>query len=316
MCKVRRRDPLAATQPIAHGAVWRRPVSEMERETPDPATVSTDREEARPPSGRSEEAPHRGVLPTKEVKVAARLVLRPRREDADVAPAGRGHHGKRIASTGHDHRDAATTGLLGGDVPQPLAQEPAHIEVVGGGGREDGVVARPPLPFVTLGAVGGDINEIRLATPSNGGLQLIEQRIGCGERAALGEVGVKHYGRQFEVVGGDAADADVPESHIGQARRVRLIAVHAGVGCGGLGRPQRLHEEFAIDEYLRVPEGQDGAVRAGNARRDDSCEVLPEVVDEFAGRALGNRDGPEELLGAHRCAVVRNEGRAALRLRG
>jgi hypothetical protein len=123
---------------------------------------------------------------------------------------------------GHESVDAVLG--LGGDVEQPLVEEVGDVVLVGGGGGIDGDVAGPAEPFVALGTVGRDVEEVALLTPDRVADQLVDTAVGAREPPGAGHLRVHDDG--FQVVGGQlawkSADLGVAETVKGQ-RGLELV---------------------------------------------------------------------------------------------
>ena len=73
---------------------------------------------------------------------------------------------------------------------QPLVEELVDIVVVSGGTAENLCVTRPAKTFVSLRAVGRDIEEVAALTPDDVFVKAVDHRIGAGEPARTLDIGM------------------------------------------------------------------------------------------------------------------------------
>ncbi len=118
---------------------------------------------------------HALELLVQNAPIAVGLIDRPGADDRRVPPGGAaGIRGQQI---GDHFTHFAALALVGGQIPQPFAEETLHIVEIRCGADEDLGVACPAQALIPLWAVGGHVQEIPALAPDDVGKELIEHRI-------------------------------------------------------------------------------------------------------------------------------------------
>ena len=122
-------------------------------------------------------------------------------------------------------------------------------------------------------------------------------------------IGVKGNRLYLDILRLYALDSRIAEAHIGETRAVGLLAVPAGVGCGGLGTAQEGRVQCAVRvQNLGVAHRNDLTGTALQRYADNARKVLAEVVDRLAVRRGSDGHRPEHLMGRDRRAVLCRDG--------
>ena len=104
-------------------------------------------------------------------------------------------------------------------------------------------------------------------------------------------------------------DSRIAEAHIGEARAVGLLAVPAGIGCGGFGTAQEGRVQCAVRvQDLGVAHRNDLTGTALQRYADNARKVLAEVVDRFPVRRGSDGHRLEHLMGRDRRTVLCRNG--------
>ena len=177
---------------------------------------------------------HAGKLTAQDIRVAIGHVNLPRADGGRVVPgstaaaggAGRDHMGNRTVAT-----------LIDSHICQPLGEEFLYIVVVGSGFDEDLCIPGPAQPFISLGTVGGYIQEIPALPPDHVGKQPVQQRVGAGNLPSAFQVGMnRDGGKLFRLRhAGKTVQPDIAKAKESQVRMVGLYTAFAGIAQFCLG---------------------------------------------------------------------------------
>ena len=139
---------------------------------------------------------HALVLAFEKAPIAVYLVHGIGTDRRGIPPCGRSLRIFRN-DIGHGLRDAVLFGLLGGDVAQPLAEKQRDVIVKRGRAAEHLCVARPPESFITLGAVGGNIQKVSPLSPYDILLQTVDAGVVALERPRFFHIGMQDQQTKF-----------------------------------------------------------------------------------------------------------------------
>ena len=238
-----------------------------------------------------DELDHRGILPLQQPAVAVDLVDRPGADDAGVGP------GRAAVVAGHlhrrDHRELAVGALAVGQVDQPLGEERLDVADQGRRADVDLRIAGPAQSLVALGAVGRDVDEVGPLRPVDVAEELVEHRVGAGERAHDRRVARQRDPRD-RLLGRprlQPGDLDVLEAVEREPRLPGLLALTVadiGIRDAGLAEVGRVDRAVRV-EPLGEPQGDLPARFAVDLEPDDAGEVLAQVEHERPGLRLGDR---------------------------
>ena len=261
---------------------------------------------------------HRLVMLFDDAPVAVHAVDGPRHDDAGVSP-GRRAVSRSDQTRGHV-RERAAGGLGVAHVPHPLGEEGGDVHVVCGGPYEDLGVPQPAQPFVALGAVGRDAQEVAALSPPDVALELVDHGVGALELADRRRVGMQDDAGDGVLArpAGIAGQLHVTKAVEGEARFIGLLAValqrvdvcrFGGAQIGGVDAPVGI-------KHLRESQRDLVPSFAPHPQAGPTHHVLREVEDEHARLRLRDRLGFQLFRGPHGTVRLRDELRGRRRLHG
>ena len=246
-----------------------------------------------------------------DAHVAVALVQHPRHHDRGVTPHG-GRPGL-AEHVGHDERDDAVgIVLLDGEVGEPRREEAVDVEQEARRRGEHLDVAGPAQAFVTLRAVGGQVEEVAPHAPHDVLVQAVDRGRRSIRTSRCARMSEWHDDRP-DVLGVElarpAVDLDIAEAVEGEARLPRLVVTAAQrVAVRGRRVAQRAGAELAVLEDFGVTQRDRRAGRSPRTRdAQPADEVLAEVDDRPAARRCRDRNRRDFLDAANRRTVPADE---------
>ena len=200
------------------------------------------------------------------------------------------HPGRPLRGDGGGHITLGVFPLRIADVLEEFAPERLGIIVVHTGAGIDLPITGVALPFIPLGAVGGDLHIIGALAPKLVDVQPFHLFVVTGEPAGALHVGMHRVGghKAGKVIA--ARQLHIAESHIGEGWPVFFTGAALMVGDGGLGGTQIVGVQAAVPvQALAMAHRQRVAAHQGWVDFNDAREVLAEVQNHpvpAAGHAL------------------------------
>ena len=266
MCEVRGRNEILVgrrARVVRTSRLEGKPVAEVEPLLPE-KTVARLRALVLDPRA------HTCVLTHEDTRVAVRLEDGPRNDNRHVGPTRARRHASARSpeNIGNHPGNRAIRLLVRSDVGQPLREESGDVRVERRGGREHLRVAGPAESLVALRTVGGDIQEVAALSPHDVVLELVDERVGCLERARRRHIRVNNDAcdRIERRRAGKSVDCDVSKS---LKSEMRLVDFDAFAFQNVFHRLRRVAQIFRVEvprlvEHLGVAQAYDGAGRSAH----------------------------------------------------
>ena len=253
---------------------------------------------------------HREVLAEQRL-VAVRKIDLPRRDAGNVAP-GRGNTGGLMLCLRDNAADSTVfVLLLDRNVTEPLTEEVFHVEVDRGGTAEDLRVARPAETLVSLRTVGRDVEVVRLLTPDDVVVELIDLLVAADVSARALHVRVDRNRTErigIDLVEGIFHKLDVAEALEGVGRLENVVAATRHIGAFvARGTVVRGIEVALFVQHLGVMQHDAASARCLDRYLNVARHVLSEVEDALALRRRNDGNGRETLLLGDEFTDLRNE---------
>ena len=163
------------------------------------------------------------------------------------------------------------------------------VPLIAGGGGEHLGIPRPSHALIPLGAVRGDIQEIRNLPPLDVGQELIDQGIPGFQKSCQGELRVKHQGGKILCVQmGNALHLHIPEAIEGKLRLQHMGGSIGNVDVLRFGGAQIVPVEIAVLENFAELQMNLRSLRFLHPQAEDSRHILPHVNDRLPSRGMEN----------------------------